>query len=534
MDDVKSIALQKLREHFGFENFRTNQLEAITSTISQRDCLLILPTGGGKSLTFQIPPLITKKITIVVTPLLALLKDQVDSLLNTHDIEAASWSSQSSEQTKINIAKELLSNRPDLRLIYSTPESFQTPRFMGLLVEAHGMGNLCSIAIDEAHVIVEWGMDFRPSYLNLGEIIRGKLPSLPIIAVTASATSQVRSAICTSLHLQDPLIILSTFNRPEIRFNVVYKETIGSGSSTDVLEHIKSFIQDESERDETSGGIVYCRLRSTCDEVATFLCNAEIDAAAYHAGMDPARRARVQQEWTSGAIATVVSTIAFGMGIDRGNVRWVVHMDPPSTLEGLYQEAGRGGRDGLPATHVVYTSVADLQLAAKLEKGQRGAAAVAGYLMQCQCRRKALLDHFGEKRAVCNAAAEEPCDVCRDAGVAVRRALEEVERMNSAARDAQGKRESVVHDDYDWCDDVGKENYGSSTEVEGKKVRKESKNGHGIAAATMLPRPVKIQRYTSSAATVRAVTGTATKSEILLETNGTAPQRNRFKPPRMV
>ena len=303
-DELKSL----LHATFGFSTFRPQQLEAIITVIIGQDVLLILPTGGGKSLTFQLPAIFRKQVTVVITPLLALAKDQVENA-NDNNIEAASWSSQTSESQKQALARDLVCEDGTLRLLYTTPESLQTERLLDILSAAHEAGRLCSLAIDEAHCCSEWGHDFRPSYLSLGEI-RSKLPGLPCIAVTATATLQVRSSISSILKLQDPKIFLGSFNRPELQLNVMHKELIGNGTQDDVIQDIVQCIY----RHPGQSGIVYCRLRATCDEVASALCCADIDCAPYHAGLDPARRSRIQQDWKDGGYDVVVATIAFGMG----------------------------------------------------------------------------------------------------------------------------------------------------------------------------------------------------------------------------
>jgi superfamily II DNA helicase RecQ len=472
--DSKLGALLSL--HFGYDTFRPLQLDAIKTVLSGKDCLLVLPTGGGKSMTFTLPAVASNKICIVVTPLLALAKDQVENA-NDHDIEAASWSSQTSEKQKDALAREIVSEDGSLRLLYTTPESLQTERLLDILTTAHAAGRLCMLAVDEAHAVSEWGHDFRPSYLTLRDF-RPKFPGLPCLAVTATATPRVRTSIINYLNLSNPTVLLGSFNRPNLQFSVVYKELLvqqkkeqeqlkkknkksmftacgppssfppstlgGSDNESDdddastnkdpILAEVISFIKQRPGQ----SGIVYCRLRATCDAVASALCSADIDSASYHAGLDPDRRSRVQSDWKNDGYEVVVATIAFGMGIDKSDVRYVAHIDPPASLEGLYQEAGRGGRDGQPAISLVFTSNADLKKAQRMEKGERAGAtaAVAEYLQHAGCRRQALLAHFSERRGPCCAAdGEELCDYCKSPGT-VASMLGKVEAINSAAATA--------------------------------------------------------------------------------------------------
>jgi len=485
--DARLNALLSL--HFGYDAFRPLQLDAIKSILIGKDCLLVLPTGGGKSMTFMLPAVASQKISVIVTPLLALAKDQVENA-NDHDIEAASWSSQTSEKQKAALARELVSEDGSLRLLYTTPESLQTERLLDILTTAHASNRLCMLAVDEAHAVSEWGHDFRPSYLTLRDF-RSTFPGLPYLAVTATATPRVRTSIINYLGLSSPSVLLGSFNRPNLQFLVMYKEilcaqneeqelrkkkmkhpmltacaspsrTLAENSNTAAAsgetlhEQQLEETDDDSENksDTTSNsdpivaevinfikrrpnqcGIIYCRLRSTCDHVASALCSADIDAASYHAGLDPERRVKVQNDWKCDCIAVVVATIAFGMGIDKADVRFVLHIDPPASLEGLYQEAGRGGRDGQPAVSLVFSSNEDLKKAQRMEKGERtgATAAVAEYLQQAGCRRQALLAHFSERRASCSSKnGEELCDYCRTPG-RVASQLRKVEEINDAA-----------------------------------------------------------------------------------------------------
>ncbi|KAL4426260.1 hypothetical protein ABPG77_009875 [Micractinium sp. CCAP 211/92] len=451
-----------MRAHWGQAEFRPQQAEAVASTLAGRDVLVILPTGGGKSLAFQLAPLYRNQITVVVTPLLALAKDQVNGCLE-RGIEAASWSSDTPEKVKAMLSRELLADPEDttLRLLYTTPESLQMERLRELLKTAHEYGKLCSLAIDEAHCVSEWGHDFRPSYLTLGEL-RADFPGLPIIAATATATASVKQCICSLLRLRDPVVLHGSFNRPNIEYSVRFKELVGDGSREAVLQDLLAFLAQRRGQ----CGIVYARLRATCDWLAREIGNAEAAAAAaYHAGKDSEQRSRVQQGWSEGAYDCVVATVAFGMGIDKSSVRYVVHFDPPASLEGFYQESGRGGRDGEPCLSLLYASNKELQDACKMERGPRQGAvgAVAAYIQEPRCRRRALLSHFGEKRAGgCQPGdGEQACDWCRDPkGVLAQLAALERQLERAAAADAPAAAGGAR---FDRCDP------GSGAEAGGTK-----------------------------------------------------------------
>eukprot|EP00198_Chlamydomonas_reinhardtii_P006565 XP_001695901.1 predicted protein [Chlamydomonas reinhardtii] len=288
--------LRTLREHFAMSGFRPGQLEAIQATLAGQDALVILPTGGGKSVAFQLPcHTRAHGFTVVVCPLLALAKDQVDKC-EERGIYAERWNCEVPEPRKASIAKDMVCDEPSLRLLYTTPESLQTPKLLESLKEACANGNLVSFAVDEAHTVSEWGHDFRPAYLQLSAI-KQEFPSVPVVALTASATPKVRDDIISVLRLKQPRLIKGSFNRPNIAYQV---DACGTKSFLDLVK----FIQARSGE----GGIVYARLRWG-------------PVGCYHAGKNNDVRTRVQRDWSSGGTNVVVATIAFGMGIDRPDVR---------------------------------------------------------------------------------------------------------------------------------------------------------------------------------------------------------------------
>uniref|UniRef100_A0A383W498 DNA 3'-5' helicase n=1 Tax=Tetradesmus obliquus TaxID=3088 RepID=A0A383W498_TETOB len=363
-------------------------------------------------MTFQLPALAKGNcFTVVVGPLMALAKDQVDACLDL-GIDARVWNSDTSEDVRKGILSELVSDEPELRLLYTTPESLRNPSLRGYLKEAYEAGTLLSFAIDEAHCVSEWGHDFQPAYLELSTL-KTDFPKTPIAALTASCTSAVEASIVRQLRMQEPLLIKGGFNRPNIQYKVEYKELIGGGSEDDVVEHLVQFIQAR----QGQCGIIYARLRATCDWLCSALSASDIDVGVYHAGKDGQKRRQVQRDWCEGGLDIVVATIAFGMGIDRADVRWVVHWDVATSLEGYYQESGRAGRDGQPCESVVYVIADDLDTITRLEKANRAGAAseVTSFACQPGCKRKKILSYFGQKRGPCNIdEGEQQCGYCRD------------------------------------------------------------------------------------------------------------------------
>ncbi len=391
--------LPLLKQHFGFDSFRPLQAEIVRDALEGLDVFAVLPTGGGKSLCFQLPALARPGLTLVVSPLIALMKDQVDSL-RASGIAATFLNSSLSAHE----ARERLSGlfNHKFSLLYISPERLLLPGFINDLQA----WNVARIAVDEAHCISEWGHDFRPEYRQLAGI-RALLPHTPLIALTATATSRVRQDIVTQLRLNNPRCYVASFDRP----NLSYRVTGKSGAYKQTL----SFIQERPGQ----CGIVYCQSRKTAETVAGNLVAAGIASRPYHAGLDPAIRASNQDLFLRDEIQVICATIAFGMGINKSNVRFVIHYDLPKNIEGYYQETGRAGRDSLPSECLLLFSPGDVVKQSQFieEKTDPHDQSVAREQLQLMvhfaessgCRRKELLAYFGETYRPENCGG---CDNC--------------------------------------------------------------------------------------------------------------------------
>ncbi|XP_038889797.1 ATP-dependent DNA helicase Q-like 3 isoform X2 [Benincasa hispida] len=418
----KESLTKLLRWHFGHSEFRGKQLETIEAVLSGKDCFCLMPTGGGKSLCYQIPALASNGIVLVVCPLIALMENQVMAL-KEKGISAEYLSSTQSIQAKNIIHEDLDSSKPTLRLLYVTPELIATPGFMAKLMKIYSRGLLNLIAIDEAHCISTWGHDFRPSYRKLSSL-RSRLPNIPILALTATAVPKVQKDVIVSLGLENPLVLKSSFNRPNIYYEVRYKDLLDD-SLADLCNQLKS-----------SGdvcAIIYCLERAMCDQLSVYLAKYGISCAAYHAGLKNELRKSVLEDWISSKIQVVVATVAFGMGIDRKDVRVVCHFNIPKSMEAFYQESGRAGRDQLPSKSLLYygiedrrrmefilrnSSSADKKILPSLssqeklsEKSLTDFAQMVEYCEGSGCRRKQILESFGEQvpASICSRS----CDACK-------------------------------------------------------------------------------------------------------------------------
>ncbi|PID93084.1 MAG: recombinase RecQ [Bacteroidetes bacterium] len=327
-----------LKQHWGYEDFRPLQEEVIRSVYEKKDCLALMPTGGGKSLTFQIPTLAMEGICIVVTPLIALMKDQVDQL-RARNIKALSiHSGMSRNEILVTLDNAVFG---DFKFLYVSPERLSTPLFRSRVQDM----KVCLVAVDEAHCISQWGYDFRPAYLEISRL-RELLPEVPILALTATATSEVCKDIMERLDFDQPRLLKQSFDRANLAYRVMYSEDKGQ----DLLEILRS---------HEGAGIVYTRSRKKCRDIALWLREQGVTAGYYHAGLKPLTRDERQQAWIEGRYRIMVATNAFGMGIDKANVRLVIHVDLPDNPESYFQEAGRAGRDGEPSWAFLLYSAAD-------------------------------------------------------------------------------------------------------------------------------------------------------------------------------
>lgn len=385
----------KLKENFGFEQFRPNQEAIIKGILSRKDTLAIMPTGGGKSICFQLPALIFPGITIVISPLIALMKDQVDSL-KANGIQACFINSSQTETEQQFYIENIVSNK--IKLVYVAPES------LSYLENIFNTITVSLIAIDEAHCISAWGHDFRPAYTNLG-YLKNRFPSTPILALTATADKATRKDISQQLNLKNPQVFISSFDRKNLSLEV-----------RPALDRVKQIIDFIKEKPNESG-IIYCLSRRTTEELAEKLQKTGITAKAYHAGLNSEIRSKTQDEFINDECQVVCATIAFGMGIDKSNVRWVIHYNLPKNIEGYYQEIGRAGRDGLPSETILFESYGDvIQLQKFASEGLNSEVQLAKlermkqYADALSCRRKILLSYFGE--LVTENCGN--CDICKN------------------------------------------------------------------------------------------------------------------------
>ncbi|MEI7776443.1 MAG: RecQ family ATP-dependent DNA helicase, partial [Verrucomicrobiota bacterium] len=375
-----------LKKTFGYSTFRPLQEEIIADALAGEDVFALLPTGGGKSLCFQLPALVREGLTVVISPLIALMKDQVDGLQASGVPATFLNSTLSVEETKSRYRGLY---RGEYKLLYIAPERLMLPGFVERLPEL----NVQQVAVDEAHCISEWGHDFRPEYRQLAEL-RPHLPGVPYMALTATATMRVREDIVNLLQLKEARCYTASFNRPNLTYRIIPKDK----PSEQVLKWIKS-------RPEECG-IVYCQSRKSTEAVAEKLRAGGVAAMPYHAGLDPEVRERTQNEFLRDKIRVVCATVAFGMGVHKPNVRFVIHFDLPKNIEGYYQETGRAGRDGLPGECILLFSSADaIKQRAFIEEktdpeeqriSREQLQQMIHYAESGGCRRASLLDYFGE------------------------------------------------------------------------------------------------------------------------------------------
>ena len=384
-----------LKTHFGYDSFRPNQLEIIQHVLSGKDTLAIMPTGGGKSLCYQLPALAQKGVAIVISPLIALMKDQVDALKG-NGVSAAFYNSSQDQQTQQDILESLMAGT--LKLLYVAPESIWG------ITNYLEKSIISLIAVDEAHCISSWGHDFRPAYTQLKRL-QLEFPGAPIIALTATADKATQEDIVNQLGVPKATKFISSFDRPNLYLDV--------RPGQQRLQQIFKFLGSRG----LQSGIIYCLSRKNTETLATKLKAKGYDAKGYHAGLAPELRSSIQEDFINDRTPIIVATVAFGMGIDKSNVRWVIHYNMPKNIEGYYQEIGRGGRDGLKAHALLFYSYADVMQLRKFAEGTQTQEIQIAKLERMQqfaealsCRRKALLNYFGEF------ITEDcgNCDICKN------------------------------------------------------------------------------------------------------------------------
>lgn len=378
-----------LKKYFKFNSFRTNQLEAVNATCRGLDTLVLMPTGGGKSICYQLPAIISSGLTVVISPLKSLIDDQV-TRMRSLKVRTSALSGETHENEVNSIISDLRADEPQHKLLYVTPEKINcSGSLLSILKNLHYRGLLARFVIDEAHCVSMWGSDFRPDYRKL-HVLREQFQDVPIMALTATAPPKVRDDIFSQLRMnkEKGVTLIQSFNRPNLKFEVRLK------NKTCIEDICKTIHRDFSRK----CGIIYCLSRNDCETVAGKLREHGISSAPYHAGLSDVQRRKVFQEWSKGTFQVVCATIAFGMGIDKSNVRFVIHYSVPKSVEGYYQEAGRAGRDGQIASCILYFSKSDLyRMRSMLFKG-------IGRSLEDKERDKTNLDHiisYGENRTEC-------------------------------------------------------------------------------------------------------------------------------------
>ncbi len=460
MDIAELSPKEALQEFFGFNKFKGDQEKIIKSLLAGTDTFVIMPTGGGKSLCYQLPAIMSEGVAIIISPLIALMKNQVDLIRNYSDKDSiAHFLNSSLNKTERNVVISDIKGGKT-KMLYVAPETLTKQDTVDLFKEV----KISFIAVDEAHCISEWGHDFRPEYRRIREIIEALDQKFPIIALTATATPKVQSDIVKTLIMKKPNIFISSFNRPNLYYEIRTKKTPQLA--------IKNMVQFIKQRTGKSG-IIYVINRKTCDDLSEVLRANGIKAQPYHAGLDGKVRTQTQDAFLMEDLDVIVATIAFGMGIDKPDIRFVIHYDIPKSLENYYQETGRGGRDGLEGDCVVYFSYKDI---GKLEKLLRDKSVAererniqlinetVAYIESAECRRKFLLHYFGEEFNAkdCNCKCDncknpkEKIDVTADTKLAIEiiKAVKENHDLPYIAKLLIGKKGKEItdfrYDQQDW------------------------------------------------------------------------------------
>ncbi|XP_067313424.1 ATP-dependent DNA helicase Q5 isoform X2 [Pseudorasbora parva] len=421
-----SVVHRALQQHFGFDRFRSQQQEDAVKAVlnGDRDVFVCMPTGAGKSLVYQLPALLASGITLVISPLIALIQDQVEHL-KALNVPARSINSKLPSAERRQILADLESESPRLKLLYITPEMVASPSFQPCLSSLCSRGLLAYLAVDEAHCVSQWGHDFRPDYLKLGDL-RSRLQGVPCVALTATAPKRVQEDIERSLRLRSPLVFATPVFRKNLKYDVIFRDLL-----PDPYVHLLAFAKEAlgGSTAEKGCGIVYCRTRECCEEVAHKLTKLGVSAKPYHAGLKVSDRTESQADWMADKVPVIVATISFGMGVDKANVRFVVHWNVAKSLASYYQESGRAGRDGLPSSCRIYYSAKDRdqlgflirkEISRKQEK--RGSEkeqdkapiqdfeAMVAFCEQEGCRHATISQFFGNQKPNCAGS----CDFCRD------------------------------------------------------------------------------------------------------------------------
>jgi len=390
-----------LKKHWGYDTFRPLQEEAMAAVMAHRDSVVVLPTGGGKSLCFQIPAMALPGLAVVVSPLISLMKDQVDALTGCGVPAAFINSTQSTAERRATLDRL---RKGELKLLYVAPERLTADGFLDFLKESA----VSFFAVDEAHCISMWGHDFRKDYREL-KILKTAFPNLAVHGYTATATEQVRSDIARQLTLRDPAVLVGAFDRPNLIYRVDRRTRGG-------WDQIRALV----DRHRSESGIIYCISRNKVDDLSAALVQSGYRALPYHAGMEDADRKKNQEAFLHEKVEIIVATVAFGMGIDKSNVRYVLHAGVPKSIEHYQQESGRAGRDGLEAECVLLFSLGDLSVWRRLLKdmpaeahatAMKKLAQIGDYCTDVTCRHKALVNYFGQEFSKSSCGA---CDVCLD------------------------------------------------------------------------------------------------------------------------